>query len=76
MQNPPPLPDTARNVRRAVFKRNLGMRLGEVSLDYALIEQSHQLAEDWINQQTGIRIISIETFHSSVMAVTVVWYEG
>jgi hypothetical protein len=52
------------------------MRLGEVSLDYALIEQSHQLAEDWINQQTGIRIISIETFHSSVMAVTVVWYEG
>lgn len=70
---PPPLP-AARPVRRAEFKKTIKMRLGEVRLDYDLIRQSNTEAETWINANPGIEVLQIETFHSTVLAVTVVWY--
>jgi hypothetical protein len=70
--NPPPLPP--RPIRRKLFEKFLEARLGRVELDYKLIEDSHQQAEAWINQNPAIEIVQIQTFHSSVNAVTVVWY--
>lgn len=76
MSTPPPLPPQAaiRPIQRAVFKESLRMRLGEVSFDYSLIEKSHQKAEAWINANPGIEIVQIQTFHSSLHGITVVWY--
>ncbi len=79
MTTPPPLPQTNapgtfKPINRAVFKESLAIRLGEVTLDYALIEKSHQKAEGWINQHPGIEIVQIQTFHSSLHGITVVWY--
>lgn len=80
---PPPLPQSAgsalssareRPVRRAVFKESMGMRLGHVSFDYSLIEKSHAKAESWINANPEVEIIQIETFHSSLHGITVVWH--
>ncbi len=50
------------------------MRLGDVSFDYTLIEKSHLKAEAWINENPGIEIVQIQTFHSSLHGITVVWY--
>jgi len=50
------------------------MRFGDVDFDYSLIEKSHQMAEAWINQYPQIEIVQIETFHSSLHGITVVWY--
>lgn len=80
---PPPLPQPdgsaptsarERPVRRAVFKERLGMRLGNISFDYSLIEKSHAKAEAWINANPEIEIVQIETFHSSLNGITVVWH--
>ena len=80
---PPPLPQSAgsalssareRPVRRAVFKESMGMRLGDVSFDYSLIEKSHAKAESWINANPEVEIIQIDTFHSSLHGITVVWH--
>lgn len=76
MSTPPPLPPfaTTRPIQRAVFKESLGMRLGDVSFDYNLIEKSHQKAEAWINGNPSIEVVQIQTFHSSLHGITVVWY--
>ena len=71
--SPPPLP-VQRPIRRAEFVEKIAFRLGHVSLDYDLIRKSNARAETWINANPGIEIVQIETFHSSVLAVTVVWY--
>lgn len=80
---PPTLPQSAgsalssareRPVRRAVFKESMGMRLGDVSFDYSLIEKSHAKAESWINANPGVDIVQIETFHSSLHGITVLWH--
>ena len=80
---PPPLPASgapsatagrSRPVRRAVFKESMTMRLGDVSFDYSLIEKSHAKAEEWINANPDVEIIQIETFHSSLHGITVVWH--
>lgn len=72
MSTPPPLPP--RPIRRAVFNESLTFRLGDVNFDYSLVEKSHQKAEAWINENPGIEIVQIQTFHSSLHGVTVVWY--
>ncbi|GEM_PF-1410278 len=81
--SPPPLPASNeappaaggfRPIRRAVFKESMGMRLGNVSFDYSLIEKSHAKAEAWINANPGVEIVQIETFHSSLHGITVVWH--
>lgn len=78
MNNPPPLPPQAANstrpVQRAVFKESLSFRLAGPDLDYNRIERSQQQAQTWINSQLGIEIIQIQTFHSSLHGITVVWY--
>lgn len=79
MNTPPPLPTSeahpiTRPIKRAVFKETLSLRLGDVSFDYALIEKSHLKAEVWINENPGIEIVQIQTFHSSLHGITVVWH--
>lgn len=74
MSTPPPLPPVTRPIKRAVFQESITFRLGEVTLDYKLIEKSHEKAEAWINANPGAEIVQIQTFHSSVLGVTVVWY--
>lgn len=75
MDVPPPLPPHAgRPVRRAVFKKSLKVRLGGVDFDYNLVEESHRLAEAWINENPAAEIVQIQTFHSSLHGITVVWY--
>lgn len=75
MNTPPPLPKFAdRPIKRAVFKESLTMRLGDVSFDYTLIEKSHLKAEAWINENPGIEVVQIQTFHSSLHGITVVWH--
>jgi len=76
MSTPPPLPPqaTIRPIQRAVFKESLRMRLGGISFDYSLIEKSHQKAEAWINENPGIEIVQIQTFHDSLNGITVVWF--
>ena len=75
MQTPPPIPPShSRPIQRAVFKEVRKFRLGDIRFDYGLIEASHQLAEIWINQNPGIEIVQIQTFHSSLHGITVVWY--
>ena len=76
METPPPLPQTSRvrPIRRMVFKKSLKLRFGDVSFDYGLIEASHEMAETWINENPGIEIVQIQTFHSSIHGITVVWY--
>ena len=59
MSSPPPLPDS-KAVKRAV------------TIDYRIIEGAHQKAEDWLNTQPDIEVITIETFHSSISSKTVV----
>lgn len=70
---PPPIPST-RPVQRAVFREEKKVRLGNVNFDYGLIEASHGKAEKWINEQEEIEIFQIQTFHSSMSGITVVWY--
>lgn len=75
MTTPPPLPKSAGNpIKRAVFKESLTMRFGDVEFDYTLIEKSHLKAEAWINENPGIEIVQIQTFHSSLHGITVVWH--
>jgi hypothetical protein len=57
-----------------VFRKDLKIRLGDVKFDYALIEESHRMAEAWINQNPEIEIVQIQTFHSSLHGITVVWF--
>ncbi len=45
-----------------------------MTFDYKLIEKSHEKAEKWINQNPSIEIIQIQTFHTNMTGVTVVWY--
>ncbi len=71
MSQPPPLP---KPIRRAVFKEAMKMRLGNINFDYSLIEKSNAKAEAWINQNPTIEIVQIETFHSSLHGITVVWH--
>ncbi len=71
---PPPLPPVTRQIKRAVFKETIVVRFGEVTLDYSMIEKSHEKAEAWINGQPGVDVVQIETVHSGTQAVTVVWY--
>ena len=72
MQSPSPL--RPKPVQRAVFKEVKKIRLGDVTFDYGLIEASHKKAEAWINQNPGVEIVQIETFHSSLHGITVVWF--
>lgn len=79
MNTPPPIPQpsaepSANPIQRAVFKESMKLRLGNVSFDYGLIEKSHAKAEAWINQNPQIEIVQIQTFHSSIHGITVVWY--
>ena len=71
---PPPLPSLTGKIKRAVFKETIAIRLGDVTLDYSMIEKSHEKAEAWINAQPEIEVVQIQTFHSGTMAITVVWY--
>lgn len=71
---PPPLPPVTRQIKRAVFKETIAVRFGDVTLDYNMIEKSHEKAEAWINAQPDIEVVQIETFHSGTMAITVVWH--
>jgi len=48
--------------------------MGNVSFDYSLVEKSHQKAEAWMNENPDVEIIQIQTFHSSLHGITVVWY--
>ena len=77
MNQPPPIPKSTnrtRPVRRAVFKEVRRIRMGNVSFDYSLVEKSHQKAEAWMNENPDVEIIQIQTFHSSLHGITVVWY--
>lgn len=75
MASPPPIPEQgSRPIKRTVFKELRKMRLGNVTFDYNLIEASHQQAEEWINSQPDIEIVQIQTFHSSISGITVVWH--
>ncbi|BDS04985.1 hypothetical protein NT6N_00250 [Oceaniferula spumae] len=81
MENPPPLPPASveqdrRLIQRAQFVESKSMRLGHVTFDYSLIEASHQKAEAWMNQNPDIEIVQIQTFHSSLSGITVVWYRA
>jgi hypothetical protein len=73
MDTPPP-PPIQRPIRRAEFKKQLRFRLGKARFDYALIQDAHTQAETWINANPSIEIIQIDTFHSFITAITVVWY--
>jgi translation initiation factor 6 (eIF-6) len=73
MPTPPPFPEQ-KPIQRAVFNESKKMRLGNVTFDYALIEASHEKAEAWINENLGIEIVQIQTFNSSMLGITVVWY--
>lgn len=73
MDTPPPLP---RPIRRKVFEKKLTIRFGDITFDYALVSDSHEQAEAWINDHPGIEVVQIQTFHSGLMAITVVWYRG
>ena len=64
----------SRPIQRAVFSESKKIRMGSVTFDYRLIEKSHQKAEVWINQNPAIEIVQIQTFHSSLSGITVVWY--
>lgn len=75
ISQPPPLPSREKPIQRAVFKEVIGIRLGGISFDYSLIERSNAKAERWINENPDIKVIQIETFHSSNHGITVVWYE-
>lgn len=62
-------------IKRKLFKKKKGMRLGGVAFDFKLIDQSQEMAETWINENADIDIVQIQTFHSgSLAAYTVVWY--
>lgn len=77
MDTPPPLPPEStlkRPVKRAVFQEGVAVRLGDVHLDWGMIQKSHSKAEQWLNEHPGIEIINIETFHCSTDVFTVVWY--
>ena len=56
------------------FNKSLKVRLGSVEFDPSLVEASHELAEAWINENPMIDIVQIQTFHSSLHGITVVWY--
>lgn len=70
---PPPLPPR-RPVRRAEFREEKKVRLGNVNFDHGLVEATHRKAEAWINRQEEIEIVQNQTFHSSLTGITVVWY--
>ncbi|QQL45529.1 hypothetical protein [Sulfuriroseicoccus oceanibius] len=79
MNTPPPLPEQSdtpmvKAIQRAVFKEVMKSRLGNIEFDYGLIERSHAQAEAWINHNPHIEIVQIQTFHSSIHGITVVWY--
>ena len=62
-------------VRRKTFKKEKGLRLGGITFDYKLIEQSQEMAEAWLNDNLNVEIVQIQTFHSGALAAyTVVWY--
>lgn len=71
MSSPPPLPDS-KAVKKAVFENSKRVGSGAVTIDYRIIEGAQQKAEDWLNTQPDIEVITIETFHSSISAKTVV----
>ena len=73
MDTPPPLP---RPIRRKVFEKKLAIRFGDVTFDYKLVEESHQMAEAWINDHPEIEVVQIQTFPTGIQAITVVWYRG
>lgn len=74
MSTPPPLPPPTRPIKRSVFQETIKFRLGDATLDYKLIEKSHEKAEAWINANPAAEIVQIQTFHSSLQGITVVWY--
>ena len=81
MNEPPLLPPRdnkglleVKPICRKVFRESKRIRLGKVDFDYSLIEASHIQAEDWINNNPAIDIVQIQTFHSSLNGITVVWY--
>jgi hypothetical protein len=57
-----------------MFIKDIPFRLGTVAWDYRLIEECHQQAEAWMNENPGIEVVQIQTFNSSVNSITVVWY--
>ena len=63
-----------RPIKRETFKETVGVRFGSVEFDFSLIEKSHQKAERWINEHPTAEIVQIQTFHSSLHGITVVWY--
>lgn len=73
MSNPPPVPQN-RSIQRAVFENSRRFGSGAVTIDYNIIEGAQKKAEDWLNANPQLEIITIETFHSSISARTIVWY--
>ncbi len=76
---PPPLPapgmeEAPSPIRRAVFNESVRRYLADVSFDYSLIEKSHAQAEEWINSNPSAQIVQIQTFHTGMHGITVVWY--
>jgi len=81
MKTPPPLPIgdgkkplNPKPIKRAEFMEKKGFRAGNVTFDYSLIVASQRKAEEWINNQPAIEIVQIQTFHSTLHGITVVWY--
>jgi hypothetical protein len=74
MESPPPLPPSTTPIKRAVFREGRRIRMGNVTFDYELIEKSHAKAEEWINAHPSIEVVQIQTFHSSLTGITVVWH--
>ncbi len=73
MDTPPPRP---RPIRRQVFEKKLSIRFGDITFDYALVLDTHEQAEAWINDHPGIEVVQIQTFQTGILAITVVWYRG
>ncbi|MGJ8726302.1 MAG: hypothetical protein ACSHYB_17270 [Roseibacillus sp.] len=61
-------------MQRAIFMEAVKFRAGNVIIDYGLIDQAQKKAQDWINIRRDIEVLTIETFHCSTSAKTVVWY--
>lgn len=74
MNEPPAMPEIPRPIRRAEFVESKSVSFGGTDFNYKLIRASHDKAEKWINANSMIEIVQIETFGSSLSGITVVWY--
>lgn len=67
---PPPLP---KPIKRMLFQDSV-MFTTDSSVNFGLVEKVQAAAEAWINTNTNIELVNIETLSNAGKARCIVWY--